>query len=114
MFGVWAAIGGYISLGSAVVMGIIVDDSMHLLYRHYRRGSGSVLKDTTDVAPALLVSSVALVLGLEVALLSDFRPIMELGMLSIAIIISTLFTDVFLLPALLSLRESRRNNSATK
>jgi hypothetical protein len=37
-----------------------------------------------------------------------------LGMLSIAIIISTLFTDVFLLPALLSLRESRRNNSATK
>jgi len=39
VYGIWALTGGYISLGSAVVMGmimgIIVDDTVHMLYRYH-------------------------------------------------------------------------------
>lgn len=121
VYGVWAMTGGYISLGSAVVMGmimgIIVDDTVHMLYRyHFKKNSepnsASTYKpeDETrwiahmlaDAGPALLISSVALIAGLAVGLLSSFRPVMELAMLSMAVIFLATVTDLILLPALLN------------
>jgi len=105
VYGIWALAGGYISLGSAVVMGmimgIIVDDTVHMLYRyHYKKSnepsSPNSLKQgnetrwithmLADTGPALLVSSIALIVGLAIGLLSSFRPVKELAMLSMAII----------------------------
>jgi len=93
VYGVWALAGGYISLGSAVVMGmimgIIVDDTVHMLYRYHfkkcnepsspepfkQESETRWIKDMlADTGPALLVSSVALIVGLAIGLLSSFQP----------------------------------------
>jgi len=121
VYGIWAIIGGYISLGSAVVMGmimgIIVDDTVHMLYRyHFKKNKLSsptsvpeqeketrwIAHMLADTGPALLVSSIALIAGLAVGLLSNFRPVKELATLSIAVIFIATVTDLILLPALLN------------
>ncbi|OED41745.1 hypothetical protein AB833_08975 [Chromatiales bacterium (ex Bugula neritina AB1)] len=125
VYGIWAIAGGYNSLGCAVVMGmimgIIVDDTVHLLYR-YRMQENSqttrvavsrarqqqVTNMLADTAPALLVSSISLIAGLAVGMFSDFRPIRELAVLSLAVIFVATLTDLLLLPALLGL--SRRKS----
>ena len=139
VYGFWALSGGYISLGSAVVMGmimgIIVDDTVHMLYRyHFMKNIKKSIKKNNesnsssqhmqenkiqatesrwvadmlaDTGPALLVSSIALIAGLAVGLLSSFRPVMELAMLSIAVIFLATVTDLILLPALLNFRRNK-------
>ena len=121
VYGVWAISGGYISLGSAVVMGmimgIIVDDTIHMLYRYHLKKSSKpnppamyktegnqrwIAHMLADAGPALLISSIALIAGLAVGLLSSFRPVMELAMLSMAVIFLATVTDLILLPALLN------------
>lgn len=121
VYGIWSITGGYISLGSAVVMGmimgIIVDDSVHMLYRYHftktsepnAATSNKVTLETrwvahmlADTGPALLVSSIALIAGLAVGLFSSFRPVKELAMLSMAVIFLATITDLILLPALLN------------
>jgi len=120
VYGIWALTGGYISLGSAVVMGmimgIIVDDTVHMLYRYHfkktrepnpvlsnkEKESGWVTHMLADTGPALLVSSIALIAGLAVGLFSNFRPVKELAMLSMAVIFLATVTDLILLPALLN------------
>jgi len=121
VYGIWALTGGYISLGSAVVMGmimgIIVDDTVHMLYRYHFKKSDEpsqihplqaeseaerITRMLADTGPALLVSSVALIAGLAIGLLSSFRPVKELAMLSMTIIFLATVTDLILLPALLN------------
>ena len=118
VYGLWVLAGGYISLGCAVVMGmimgIIVDDTVHLLYRFHdqktlqgrladqpQTESFRVTRMLADTGPALLISSIALIAGLAIGLLSDFRPIRELALLSMAVIFIATLTDLLLLPALL-------------
>ena len=126
VYGIWALAGGYISLGSAVVMGmimgIIVDDTVHMLYRYhfkkcnepsspnrFKQGSETRwIKDMlADTGPALLVSSIALIVGLAIGLLSSFQPVKELALLSMAIIFLATVTDLILLPALLNFSRNR-------
>ena len=54
-----------------------------------------------DVAPAVIITSITLIIGLLIGLLSDFSPISDMSILSSAIIFIALTTDVILLPALL-------------
>jgi len=126
VFGFWALTGGFISLGSAVVMGmimgIIVDDTVHMLYRYHFKKSNEpssiypleqeseaqwVAHMLADTGPALLVSSIALIVGLAIGLLSSFQPVRELALLSMAIIFLATITDLILLPALLNLTRKK-------
>ncbi len=72
-----------------------------MLYRRSRHPEQAVAEMTGDIGPALLISSISLVAGLAVGLLSDFRPIWELSLLSIAIIFTAMVIDLLVLPALL-------------
>ena len=124
VYGLWVLAGGYISLGCAVVMGmimgIIVDDTVHLLYRFHdqktvqsrlaeqpQTESFWVTRMLADTGPALLISSIALIAGLAIGLLSDFRPIRELALLSMAVIFIATLTDLLLLPALLGFKRRK-------
>ena len=124
VYGLWVLAGGYISLGCAVVMGmimgIIVDDTVHLLYRFHdqktlqgrladqpQTESFRVTRMLADTGPALLISSIALIAGLAIGLLSDFRPIRELALLSMAVIFIATLTDLLLLPALLGFKRRK-------
>jgi predicted RND superfamily exporter protein len=107
VFAIWSLVGGYISLGGAMVMGmvlgIIVDDTLHLLFK-YRAGtsfSNSIELIYQNVCPAIVVSSITLSLAFVVGLFSEFRPIYELSLLSFFIIVVAMLTDLLVLPALM-------------
>lgn len=117
-YGLLGISGGAITLGSAVVMGmiigIIVDDSLHILfkYRRYRRSepeAAALQRLWTDVIPAVFISSLTMILALTVGLLSDFKPIFEISLFSIVIIFIALLADMYLLPGLLKMRFFQRH-----
>lgn len=109
VYSVWAVVNGLISIGAAVVMGmvigIVLDDTIYLLVT-YRRGlqrnpDDPIRYALRRVGPALIVTTATLVSGLSVGLLSDFGPIWSMSVLSVAIIGTALVVDLLLLPALL-------------
>ncbi len=108
VFAVWTIVGGYISLGSAMVMGmimgIIVDDTLHLLLKFPRNdvsSSNDILWLFEKVSPAIVITSITLSAGLFVGVFSDFRPIFELSLLSLSIIMVAMLSDLVLLPTLM-------------
>jgi len=116
VFALWSLIGGYISLGSAMVMGmimgIIVDDTLHMLLKYPRTikatVTSSVLSLYEKVCPAILITSITLAAGLFIGIFSGFRPIYELSLLSLSIILVAMLADLFLLPALLHVMKFKR------
>lgn len=109
VFAGWAMAGGYISLGSAMVMGmimgIIVDDTLHMLLKYPRSDENSntkaILSLFDKVSPAIVITSITLSAGLIVGLLSGFRPIYELSLLSLSTILVAMLANLLLLPALM-------------
>ncbi|MBW8182381.1 efflux RND transporter permease subunit [Shewanella nanhaiensis] len=108
VFGLWQWLGGGLSLGSAVVMGmmlgIIIDDSLHLLLKVDERECGKGLSKTfTSVMPAVAFTSLLLLLGFALGLSSDFFPIVELSFLSMLIVAFAFLFDLIMLPMLMIL-----------
>jgi predicted RND superfamily exporter protein len=116
VYSLWAVLDGRISIGAAIVMGmilgIVIDDTIYMLaaYRGgHRQGLSDPVSDALNrVAPALCVTTLTLVLGLCTGLLSDFGPIWSMSALSVTIIAAALVTDLVLLPALLYAGAARR------
>ena len=116
VFAAWALVGGYISLGSAMVMGmimgIIVDDTLHLLLKfpHETKSTdvSPIMSLYETVCPAIVITSITLAAGLFVGVFSDFRPIYELSLLSLSIILVAMLADLLLLPALMQAIKFRR------
>ncbi len=119
VYAVWAVTNGTISLGSAVVigmiMGILVDDSIYLLCQYARgRDAGTANPAggaVTTVGPALVITSITLCVGLSVGLLSNFQPIATMSGLSVAVIAIALIADILLLPILLHRRREAASHS---
>jgi predicted RND superfamily exporter protein len=120
-FGLWQLGSGEINLGLSVVasmsLGIIVDDTVHFLakYQHARRegrdAEQAIRYAFHSVGHALVITTVVLVLGFAVLMLSTFRLNSDMGMLTSMILVLALLIDFLLLPALL-LRFDRRNHQA--
>lgn len=111
-FGVWSlAVGeaGFaIAIVGSVTLGIVVDDTVHFLSKYVRarreKGYDSVeaIRDAFEnVGPALIVTTVVLVCGFSVLMLSPFKMNVVLGALSAMTIGLALIVDFLLLPALL-------------
>ena len=110
-FGVWQLLSGEINLGLSVVasmsLGIMVDDTVHFLakYQHARK-EGRNAEDAVryafhSVGWALVVTTIVLVLGFSVLLLSDFRLNSDMGLLTGIILLLALIVDFLFLPAVL-------------
>ena len=119
VYSVWAIFSGQISIGAAVVMGmilgIVLDDTIYFIAT-WRRGllgeAGDAVKYSMQrVGPALIATSVTLVAGLSMGLLSDFGPIWSMSILSVSIIVTALVVDLLLLPALLPVTRPRRDSA---
>ena len=116
VYALWFAFGGYISLGAAVVlgmiMGVIVDDTLHLLCKYRRLADQGdhdpVLELSRRVLPAVTITSLTLAVGLSIGMLSDFRPLRELSLLSAAVILAAWLVDALVLPAVLMMRRPTR------
>jgi len=111
-FGLWGLLVGEVGLGLSIVMGmtlgIVVDDTVHLLskYLRARREKGFDAPDAvryafTSVGRALIVTTIVLVLGFSVLALSAFQLNSGMGLLTAIVIMMALIADFFFLPPLL-------------
>ena len=118
-FGVWGLAKGEVGLALSVVVamtiGIVVDDTVHFLskYRRARREVGYAPDDAVryafrTVGRAMVTTTVVLVAGFLVLLLSVFVPTAEVGLLTALIIALALVADCVLLPPLLMALDRRR------
>ena len=108
--GVMAAAGLALDVGrvmiAAVVLGIGVDDAIHLLFDYRReRQAGAdaavaMARSLERVGPALVVTSLALAAGFLTLLLSSWQTIASFGFLVSLAVLGALAGSLFLLPAL--------------
>ncbi len=117
-FGLWYFYSGEINLGLSIVasmsLGIIVDDTVHFLakYQAARKegldAEAAVRYAFHSVGWALVITTVVLVIGFSVLLLSDFRLNSDMGMLTGIIILLALIIDFLFLPAVLLRFDSKQ------
>ena len=111
-FGIWGLMVGQIGLSLSVVVamtvGIVVDDTVHFLskYRRARLEYGHDPEDAVRYAfdtagQALFTTTLVLVAGFLILLLSPFIPTAQVGVLTAIIIGIALVADLTLLPGLL-------------
>jgi predicted RND superfamily exporter protein len=102
----------------AISLGLAVDDTIHFLARFReeldRRDTAkeAILYTYYGAGRAILLTSVLLVTGLAVLLLSDFVPTRQFGILTSITIGGAVFGDLILLPSLLYLLYRREEDSA--
>ncbi len=121
LFGIVGFSGYIVDMSVAVVgmitLGIAVDDSVHFMvkYLNFRRKGmtqGEAIQETFhQTGPALFFTSVILIAGFGVLMLSNFALNANLGKFCSAIIALALFADFVLLPAFLMLFDRDKNKS---
>lgn len=111
-FGLWAIYNGEInfamSFSMGLMLGIIVDDTIHFLSK-YLRARREMQLDASEaigyafhtVGTALVVTSITLALGFAVLFYSAFYPTSSMSMISVMGIACALLADFFLLPVIL-------------
>ena len=122
-FGIWGLAVGEIGLALSMVMaitiGIVVDDTVHFLSKYGR--AREELNAAPDAAAryalqtagrSMFTTTVVLVFGFLVFLLSSFVPSADVGMFAALIIALALIADFLLLPPLLMLAD--RNTAASE
>lgn len=113
-FGIWGVtmerIGFAASVLVALPMGILVDDTVHFIYKylHARRRKNFSPEDSvryayTTVGKALWITSVSILGGFSVLAFSGFKPSSDMGIMTCITISLALALDLLLLPALLLL-----------
>jgi uncharacterized protein len=123
-FGAWALIVGEVGFSVATIasisLGIIVDDTVHLLskYVRARRESNGTAADAIryafkSVGVAIVVNTVILVAGFMVMLTSSFKVNADMGLLTAIAIVFALILDFLFLPALLLLIDRVQTNKET-
>ena len=84
-----------------MILGIIIDDSLHLLLKvseHNTTSFNPGFVGFRAVMPAITFTSILLVLGFSLGLNSDFFPIVELSFLSLSTISIAWLFDFIVLP----------------
>nr|VFJ59076.1 MAG: hypothetical protein BECKDK2373B_GA0170837_10805 [Candidatus Kentron sp. DK] len=118
-FGLWSLLVGEIGLALSLVtsmtLGIVVDDTVHLLskYLRARREQGKSPEDAIHYAfsyagIALIVTSLVLVAGFSTLAFSSFYLNSSMGILTAMILVLALIADFLFLPPLLMRVESRQ------
>lgn len=114
--GLWVWINGQVGMAAsiiaAVTFGIVVDDTIHILYaltrgKHTQKRAGirAVLRNVT---PGVLTTTAALGFGFAILMFSGFEINRQLGFLTSATIFIAFIFDIFVLPGLYSLLKGKR------
>lgn len=118
-FGLWTIINGEVNMSVAFVtsiaLGIIVDDTIHFLskYHRARKERGLSKEDAvryafSTVGSALFITSLVLIAGFSILMLSAFKMNSLMGMLTAIIIACALIADFLLLPPILMLTNRKK------
>ncbi len=119
-FGAWALLVGEVGFSVATVasisLGIIVDDTVHLLSKYVRARDEqrlsveeSIRYAFRNVGVAIVVNTIILAAGFFVMTTSAFKMNVDLGLMTILSIVGALILDFLFLPALLLLGRSRES-----
>lgn len=111
-FGIWALTNGQINMAVTVVLGmtlgIVVDDTIHFLakYIRARREQGKSAEDAvryafSTVGRAVIVTTVVLVAGFSILMMSSFGFNSDMGKLTAITIAVALILDLIMLPTIL-------------
>ena len=117
-FGLWAILVGQVGMASATVtataLGIVVDDTVHLLtkYLRGRREKGMNTEDALryafrTVGPAIITTTIILTIGFSVLTASTFKINSEMGQLTAMAVAIALIFDFLFLPAVLMLGKKK-------
>ena len=117
-FGIWSLTVGVIGMAAATVtatsLGIVVDDTVHLLtkYLRGRREKGLNAEDAirysfNTVGKAVAINTVILAAGFGILIMSSFKVNQETGLLTATAVIAALILDLLLLPALLLVADKK-------
>ncbi len=115
-FGIWGLAVGEVGLALSIVMamtiGIVVDDTVHFLskYRRAREERAATPDDAVRYAlqtagHAMITTSIVLVAGFLVLVLSPFIPTADVGLFTALIVVLAIVADFLLLPPLLMLMD---------
>ncbi|RMF21654.1 MAG: hypothetical protein D6760_09040, partial [Deltaproteobacteria bacterium] len=94
---------------ASVALGLIVDDTIHLLYclKREARAGGSAAeamgRAVLDAGRPVVYTSVVLALGFSVLTLASFAPVTHFGALAAVVVVVALACDLVLLPAVVGL-----------
>ena len=113
-FGLWGMMGEYVDIGVSIVataaLGVIVDDTIHLLFRYQRAKEKGMDKAFAfqaalkEVGHELLFTTIILVVGFGLFILSDFRLNSTVGiMISLSLVIALVYDFLFLPDMLMKL-----------
>ncbi|MEM1399803.1 MAG: MMPL family transporter [Pseudomonadota bacterium] len=122
-FGMWAILVGEVGFSVATIasvsLGIVVDDTVHLLTKYQRArtehafGVADAIRFAFDtVGVALIVNTIILVAGFLVLTSSTFKLNVDMGMLTAMAITFALVLDFLLLPALLLIGRKAEDKDA--
>jgi len=111
-FGIWGVLVGEVgfalALSVSMIIGIIVDDTVHFLSKYMRgrrennlNAEQAIRYAFSNVGPALVITTVVLAVGFSVLMLSSFKLNFELGFITAMTITIALAVDFLLLPAML-------------
>jgi predicted RND superfamily exporter protein len=111
MYGVWGMLDGQIGISLAIVgciaIGIVVDDTVHLLYKYIqaRRENLSIEQSVSrmyrSVGKAITISSVVLIIGFASLSRSTFSMNSDMGVATSVVIMFALIVDLVLIPSLM-------------
>ena len=118
-FGAWALLVGEVGFSVATVasisLGIIVDDTVHLLSKYVRARDerGLSVEDSIryafhNVGTAIVVNTIILTAGFLVMTTSAFKMNVDLGLMTVLAIVFALILDFLFLPAMLLLGKRDR------
>lgn len=124
-FGVWALTVGIIGMAAATItatsLGIIVDDTVHLLTKYLRgrreqnlSNEDAIRYSFRTVGKAVTINTVILTAGFSILAFSSFKVNEESGILTAIAVVSALILDFLLLPALLLLIDKNKAAPVTK
>ena len=91
----------------AIAMGIVVDDTLHLLY-HFKENylassdpRASIRETVTSVGPALFITTVVFSFCCATNLMSDINSVFMFGTIMMVVMFSALLADILVAPAFL-------------
>ncbi len=95
-----------LAMSFAIIIAIAIDDTMHfvLKYRRHLHDKDPIANTLHDAGAGMLVSTIVLLGGFSLLLLSDFVPNIHFGLSSVIAIAVALAVDMVFVPALLRWR----------
>ncbi|KUI97666.1 efflux RND transporter permease subunit [Vibrio sp. MEBiC08052] len=118
-FGLWGLSIGEVGLSLSVIasmtLGIVVDDTIHLLYRYHthtlqtkgKSEEESIIAAVKETGVAVIGTSIVLSAGFFVLACSSFKMNADMGLMTAVTILIALILDLLLVPALLKITSKK-------